>query len=127
GARDQPGRRSISGAEALPEQAHVVVERDAPVAAYAKGEIEPERNGRSLRVVRDEGPAAIVRVVRNGRVGKRRMLTHLDRRSDEAARTVDDRQDAADRDGVREAGAQQRQRRVVLREALGQPEAAADV
>src|SRR5690606_21866477 len=59
GARDQPGRRSISGAEALPEQAHVVVERDAPVAAYAKGEIEPERNGRSLRVVRDEGPAAI--------------------------------------------------------------------
>ena len=72
--------------------------------ALAQREVEPHRDAGAVGVVRDERAPEVGAIDRLRRVDERRVLAHLDRRSDVASAAVDDGVGGAAEagDGVRE-------------------------
>ncbi len=111
----------------VPHGAHEVVERHAPSAALPKREVQRQRDRRAVGIVRDVGVRPVRPVVRPAAVDERRHPAHLLRRPHVAPGSVHHRVDVAlegSRRVVqrREARALQRERTVVLGEALRQPQ-----
>ncbi len=129
---DVPFARAARLAVDAPHRAHVVVERDLSVGPIAQRQIERKRDGAAKRIVRDDGVRPIGPVVRAPAVDKRRHAAHLLGRPHQPPRTLRDRLDesgqSARRPGeIQQARALHRQRPVILREPLGQPQLAGHV
>ena len=127
GIVDVAGQPPAWLAEAAPERPHELVQRDRPVAALTKRQVEAKANRLTPRVIGDESVVEAGAVDGGRRVDERRHPAHLLSGPQRAPRRERHRVDRGG--GIvdvvaqrRESGAAQDERLVVVREAFGQPE-----
>src|SRR5207253_313266 len=92
---DVPLARAAWLSEASPHRAHVVVERNPPVRAIAKREVERQRDSTTEWVIGDHSVCPVRAIDGPAAIDERRHAAHLFSRPNQARGIVDDRSDEA--------------------------------
>ena len=131
-ARHVAGRLSTRGAVHLPQLPHVVVQRDAAVAALAQRQVQPQRDRGTIRVIGNERVLPVGRVDGLGCVDVWRQAAHVDGRPELRARCPQDT--GGEHGQLRrtlilgdQSRTDHRQHAVIAGESLGEPQLARHV